>query len=35
LREQIAQCTERKGLHVVDIARLALSPTRAALAGSH
>jgi FAD/FMN-containing dehydrogenase/Fe-S oxidoreductase len=28
-REQIAQCTEREGLHVADIARLALSPTRA------
>jgi Fe-S oxidoreductase len=27
-REQIAQCTEREGLHVADIARLALSPTR-------
>jgi len=26
-REQIAQCTEREGLHVADIARLALSPT--------
>jgi Fe-S oxidoreductase len=30
-REQIAQCTEREGLHVADIARLALSPTRAQL----
>jgi Fe-S oxidoreductase len=28
-REQIAQCTERDGLHLADIARLALSPTRA------
>ena len=28
-REQIAQCTEREGLHVADVARLALSPTRA------
>ena len=28
-REQIAQCTEREGLHLADIARLALSPTRA------
>lgn len=30
-REQIAQCTEREGLHVADVARLALSPTRAAV----
>jgi hypothetical protein len=30
-REQIAQCTEREGLHVADIARLALSPTRSRL----
>jgi hypothetical protein len=29
-REQIAQCTQREGLHVADVARLALSPTRAA-----
>ena len=29
-REQIAQCTEREGLHLADVARLALSPTRAA-----
>jgi len=29
-REQIAQCTEREGLHVADVARLALSPTRMA-----
>ena len=29
-REQIAQCTEREGLHVADVARLALSSTRAA-----
>jgi FAD/FMN-containing dehydrogenase/Fe-S oxidoreductase len=31
-REQIAQCTERDGLHVADVARLALSPTRALIA---
>jgi len=30
-REQIAQCTERVGLHVADIARLALSPTHTRL----
>jgi FAD/FMN-containing dehydrogenase/Fe-S oxidoreductase len=29
-REQIAQCTEREGLHLADVARLALSSTRAA-----
>lgn len=29
-REQIAQCTEREGLHVADVARLALSPIRTA-----